>query len=75
MTPEPYQIFPIKKTRKIRKAIVTGGAKGFGYGIAQALVKAGYRVWITGRDTTALNRAARKLGVHAITADVTSPAD
>ncbi len=65
----------MKKSTRIRKAIVTGGAKGFGYGISQSLVKAGYRVWITGRDTTALNRAARKLGVTAVTADVTSPAD
>jgi NAD(P)-dependent dehydrogenase (short-subunit alcohol dehydrogenase family) len=66
---------PTKKTGKIRKALVTGGAKGYGYGIAQALAKAGYQVWITGRDPQALNRAARKLDVTAIQADVTSTED
>lgn len=66
---------PTKKTRKIRKAIVTGGAKGYGYGITQALVAAGYRVWITGRDETTLRRVAKKLGVTPLTADVASAAD
>lgn len=58
-----------------RKAIVTGGAKGYGYGIAAALVAAGYKVWITGRDAKALAVATKKLGVHALQADVTSAAD
>ena len=66
---------PQKKSRKIRKALVTGVAKGYGLGITQALVQAGYQVWITGRDTKALNRAASKLGATAIQADVTSTAD
>ena len=56
-------------------AIVTGGAKGYGAGIAQALKEKGVQVWITGRDRQALDRAAREWGVHALPADVTSPAD
>lgn len=56
-------------------ALVTGGAKGFGRGIAQALVGAGARVFITGRDPEALDAAARDLGVTGLRADVTSPGD
>ena len=39
-------------------AIVTGGSKGYGAGIAEALAKAGAKVWITGRDQQALDAAA-----------------
>jgi NAD(P)-dependent dehydrogenase (short-subunit alcohol dehydrogenase family) len=56
-------------------ALVTGGAKGFGRGIAAALQAAGARVFITGRDQSALDTAARDLGVTALRADVTSPGD
>jgi NAD(P)-dependent dehydrogenase (short-subunit alcohol dehydrogenase family) len=56
-------------------ALVTGGAKGFGYGIARQLRAAGARVWITGRDKAALRRAAKALGVTAIRADATSGTD
>lgn len=56
-------------------ALVTGGAKGFGRGIAAALQAAGARTYITGRDQTALDRAAHELGVTALRADATSPTD
>ena len=56
-------------------ALVTGGAKGYGYGIAARLAAAGAKVWITGRDEAALRRAAPELHVQAIRADATSPAD
>jgi NAD(P)-dependent dehydrogenase (short-subunit alcohol dehydrogenase family) len=56
-------------------ALVTGGAKGFGRGIAAALNAAGARVYITGRDQAALDAAARELGVVAVRADATSSAD
>ncbi len=56
-------------------ALVTGGAKGFGRGIAEALKHAGASVFITGRDQTALDRASCEIGVKAIQADVTSTAD
>lgn len=58
-----------------RVAIVTGGSRGYGYGIAEALKSAGVRVWITGRDEKALKEAAAALDVHSIAADVTVPAD
>jgi len=56
-------------------ALVTGGAKGYGRGIAQQLAAAGARVWITGRDQAALQRAGRDLGVKTLRADATSGAD
>jgi NAD(P)-dependent dehydrogenase (short-subunit alcohol dehydrogenase family) len=52
-----------------KTAIVTGGAKGYGEGIAAALAAKGVGVWITGRDMAALEAAAAKLGVHAFRAD------
>jgi NAD(P)-dependent dehydrogenase (short-subunit alcohol dehydrogenase family) len=56
-------------------AVVTGGAKGYGYGIARQLRAAGARVWITGRDQAALDGAAKTLDVSALRADATSGAD
>jgi NAD(P)-dependent dehydrogenase (short-subunit alcohol dehydrogenase family) len=58
-----------------KTAIVTGGAKGYGAGMAAALTARGANVWITGRDQAALDAAASNLGVHALRADVTSPTD
>ncbi|MEQ2009075.1 MAG: SDR family oxidoreductase [Limisphaerales bacterium] len=56
-------------------ALVTGGAKGYGAGIAQRLREAGARVWITGRDEAALRATAARLDVDWLQADVTSPTD
>jgi NAD(P)-dependent dehydrogenase (short-subunit alcohol dehydrogenase family) len=56
-------------------AIVTGGAKGYGAGIAAALAARSVNVWITGRDQAALEAAASRLGVQALRADATLPAD
>ena len=56
-------------------ALVTGGAKGFGLGIATALSTAGARVFITGRDQTALETAAARHGLAPVVADATVPAD
>ena len=60
---------------KGRTAIVTGGSKGYGRGIAAALKKAGVYVWITGRDAKALKAAAVALGIKYLQADVSSPKD
>lgn len=56
-------------------AIVTGGSKGYGKGIAGALKQSGANVWITGRNEAALQQAAEKLDAHAVKADVTSSED
>jgi NAD(P)-dependent dehydrogenase (short-subunit alcohol dehydrogenase family) len=50
--------------------IVTGGSRGYGAGIAEALVKAGARVWITGRDAVRLDETARRIGATPFVADV-----
>jgi len=49
-----------------RAAIVTGASRGIGFAIAQALVRRGERVCITGRDADSLARAAEELGENAI---------
>lgn len=56
-------------------AIVTGGSKGYGSGIAQSLQRKGVRVWITGREESALAATAGRLGVSWLQADVISPTD
>lgn len=45
-----------------KNAVVTGGGKGLGLAIAGALIKAGARVRITGRDKDALKQAVAALG-------------
>ncbi len=46
-------------------AIVTGGTKGIGYGITEALLGAGGRVMITGRDAAGVADAVARLGTGA----------
>ncbi len=58
-----------------KTAIVTGGAKGYGAGIAKKLADAGWSVRITGRDQAALDKATEQFGVKSIQADVTSSED
>ena len=58
-----------------KAGVVTGGAKGYGLGIASSLLERGADVWITGRDEAALASASETLGVKTVRADVTSPAD
>ncbi len=47
-----------------KKAVVTGGGKGLGFAISEALIKAGARVHITGRDEAALQQAVAALGTN-----------
>ncbi len=42
-------------------ALITGGSKGIGYGIAASLLKAGMNVTITSRDQAAADAAVREL--------------
>ena len=50
--------------------IVTGGSRGYGAGIAEAFVKAGARVWITGRNEVRLRETANRIGATPFVADV-----
>jgi NAD(P)-dependent dehydrogenase (short-subunit alcohol dehydrogenase family) len=45
----------------IRTALVTGGSKGIGYGVAEALVKSGVKVAVTSRSQEAADKAAQQL--------------
>jgi 3-oxoacyl-[acyl-carrier protein] reductase len=45
-------------------ALVTGGSRGIGYGVAEALVARGDRVVITGRGEDALKEAVEQLGAE-----------
>ncbi len=56
-------------------AVVTGGSKGYGAGIAEALCSAGAEVWITARNETPLVDTARRIGAHPFRADVTRTDD
>jgi carbonyl reductase 1 len=58
-------------------AVVTGANRGLGLESATVLAQKGFRVWLTGRDTAHVERAAaalreRKLDVQAATLDVAS---
>ncbi len=47
-----------------KTALITGGTKGIGYGIAEAMVKAGMKVAITSRHQKAADEAAARLNAH-----------
>ncbi|MEN9774031.1 MAG: hypothetical protein RL322_1101 [Pseudomonadota bacterium] len=57
---------------KGRHAIVTGGATGLGYAIAQRLIESGGSVTLWDRDVDGAQRAAQQLGsgTHAVQVDV-----
>lgn len=46
---------------KGKVALITGGSKGIGYGIAEALLRQGMKVAITGRQQNSISEAASKL--------------
>jgi 3-oxoacyl-[acyl-carrier protein] reductase len=57
-------------------ALVTGASRGIGRGIADALVQAGCRLALNGRDAMALDAAAKFFpGAVAVAGDVTRPED
>ncbi|GGW58623.1 MULTISPECIES: SDR family oxidoreductase [Streptomyces] len=56
-------------------ALITGGSRGIGYGVAEALVARGDRVCITGRGEDALKEAVEKLGADRAIAVAGKAAD
>jgi NAD(P)-dependent dehydrogenase (short-subunit alcohol dehydrogenase family) len=66
-------VISMKSSLHNQIAIVTGGSRGFGAGIAEALVNAGARVWITGRSEAVLAESARRIGATAFSADASDP--
>jgi 3-oxoacyl-[acyl-carrier protein] reductase len=57
---------------KGRHAVITGGATGLGYAIAQRMLASGASVTLWDRDTSALSKACAELGsqAHGVTMDV-----
>lgn len=53
-------------TLKDKVALITGGSKGIGYGIAEALLAQGVKVAITSRSQSSADEAAKELGGAAI---------
>jgi NAD(P)-dependent dehydrogenase (short-subunit alcohol dehydrogenase family) len=56
---------------KNKNVVVTGGSRGLGLGLVEALVARGARVTVVARDTDALESVRARLGVATISADVT----
>jgi NAD(P)-dependent dehydrogenase (short-subunit alcohol dehydrogenase family) len=61
-------------TLKDKTAVVTGGSRGLGLGLVEALVAEGVRVTVVARGVDALNDVKVRLGVETISADVTDRA-
>jgi NAD(P)-dependent dehydrogenase (short-subunit alcohol dehydrogenase family) len=56
---------------KDKNIVVTGGSRGLGLGLVEALVAKGARVTVVARDAEALQSVRARLGVATISADVT----
>ena len=56
-------------------ALVTGGGRGIGAGIARELAAAGMRVAVSARSADQVDRVAREVDGLAVTADVSDAAD
>jgi NAD(P)-dependent dehydrogenase (short-subunit alcohol dehydrogenase family) len=56
---------------KDKNVLVTGGSRGLGLGLVEALVAHGARVTVVARGADALEAVRARLGVAAISADVT----
>src|SRR5437667_2799546 len=59
---------------KDKNVVVTGGSRGLGLGLVEALVARGARVTVVARDADALGSVRSRLGVATISADVTDQA-
>jgi NAD(P)-dependent dehydrogenase (short-subunit alcohol dehydrogenase family) len=57
-----------------KHVVVTGGSRGLGLGLVEALVARGARVTVVARGTEALEAVGARLGVATISADVTDEA-
>ncbi len=55
---------------KDKKVVVTGGSRGLGLGIVEAMVARGASVTVVAREKSALAAVRERLGVTAIAADI-----
>ncbi|BCP53634.1 short-chain dehydrogenase [Kaistia sp. 32K] len=58
----------------MKQALVTGGARGIGFGVAEALLAAGYAVTVTGLSEAEVAAVPPRDGLSAIVLDVTDQA-
>jgi NAD(P)-dependent dehydrogenase (short-subunit alcohol dehydrogenase family) len=56
-----------------KTAIVTGGSRGLGLGIVEALVEKGAKVWVVARNQADLDALGARLPVQTVSADITDP--
>ena len=59
----------------MKQALITGGARGIGFGIAEAMLKAGYGVTVTGLTDEEVAAVPPRENLRAVKLDVTSDAD
>src|ERR1700722_16154048 len=58
--------------RSMKQALITGGARGIGFGIAEAMLAAGYAVTVTGLTAEEVAAVPAREHLKAVRLDVTS---
>ena len=59
----------------MKQALITGGARGIGFGIAEAILAAGYQVTVTGLSDAEVAAVPKGENLRAVRLDVTDDAD
>ena len=59
---------------KDKRVVVTGGSRGLGLGLVEALAGSGAKVWVVGRSAADLEAVRARLGVETAQADITDAA-
>ncbi|HEX4636665.1 MAG TPA: SDR family NAD(P)-dependent oxidoreductase, partial [Rhizomicrobium sp.] len=59
----------------MKQALITGGARGIGFGIAEAMLQAGYHVLVTGLTAQEVAAVPKRDNLKAVALDVTSDAE
>jgi len=59
----------------MKQALITGGARGIGFGIAEAMLTAGYEVTVTGLTDDEVAAVPKRAHLRAVRLDVTDNAD
>ena len=54
----------------MKQALVTGGARGIGFGIAEAMLAAGYRVTVTGLSAEEAAKATNESGITVLSEEI-----
>jgi short-subunit dehydrogenase len=62
---------PLIASLKGQRAVVTGGSRGLGLGLVEALIDRGVQVTVVARDEKSLTAVRERLGVHTVSADIT----